>query len=101
MSALQCSQDNNRCPSTHKKIKKMKYNKNIALVWLVAIFSALMTSCRTSQSAADEYRQYLSERQDVAEKLGLEEETSVIIPEVVEDSLRSPCGRFPDCASRG
>ena len=65
----------------------MKYNKNIALVWLVAIFSALMTSCRTSQSAADEYRQYLSERQDVAEKLGLEEETSVIIPEVVEDSL--------------
>ena len=65
----------------------MKYNKNIALVWLVAIFSALMTSCRTSQSAADEYRQYLSERPDVAQKLDLEEETSVIIPEVVEDSL--------------
>lgn len=65
----------------------MRYIKNIALVWLVAITGALMTSCSTSRTAADEYRQYLSERQDVAERLGLEEETSVIIPEVVEDSL--------------
>lgn len=55
---------------------------------MVAIVSALtITSCSTSRSVADEYRQYLSERQDVAQKLGLEEETSVIIPEVVEDSL--------------
>lgn len=70
-----------------QNITKMKYNKNIALVWLVAIFSALMTSCRTSQSAADEYRQYLSERPDVAEKLALEEETTVVVPEAIEDSL--------------
>lgn len=66
----------------------MRYNKNIALVWLVAIVSAVaMTSCSTARTAADEYRQYLSERPDVAQKLGLESETSVIIPEVVEDSL--------------
>ena len=66
----------------------MRYVKNIALVWLVAITGALMaTSCSTSRTAADEYRQYLSERHDVAEKLGLEEETSVIIPEAIEDSL--------------
>lgn len=70
-----------------QNITKMKKSKNIALAWLVAITGALMTSCRTSQSAADEYRQYLSERQDVAQKLGLDEETSVIIPEAVEDSL--------------
>jgi hypothetical protein len=72
-----------------QNITKMKYNKkNIALVWLVAIFSALMaTSCSTARTAADEYRQYLSERPDVAEKLDLESETSVIIPEAIEDSL--------------
>jgi len=55
---------------------------------VVAIVSAVaLTSCSTSQSAADEYRQYLSERPDVAEKLDLESETSVIIPEAIEDSL--------------
>jgi hypothetical protein len=67
----------------------MKYNKkNIALALIAASALCLTTSCSTSRSAAEsEYRQYLSERPDVAQKLDLEEETSVIIPEVVEDSL--------------
>ena len=55
---------------------------------VVAIVSAVaLTSCSTSRSAESEYRQYLSERPDVAQKLDLESETSVIIPEAIEDSL--------------
>ena len=70
-----------------QKNKKMKRIKNIALALIVASALCLTTSCSTSRSAADEYRQYLSERPDVAEKLDLESETSVIIPEAIEDSL--------------
>lgn len=70
-----------------QKNKKMKKSKNIALALIAASALMALTSCSTSRTAADEYRQYLSERQDVAEKLGLEEETTVVVPEAIEDSL--------------
>jgi hypothetical protein len=65
----------------------MKSIKNIALMVVAIVSAVAMTSCSTSRSAADEYRQYLSERPDVAEKLALEEETTVVVPEAIEDSL--------------
>ena len=70
-----------------QKNKTMKKVKNIALALIAASALCLTTSCSTSRTAADEYRQYLSERPDVAEKLALESETTVVVPEVVEDSL--------------
>lgn len=65
----------------------MKRIKNIALMVVAIVSAVALTSCSTSRSAESEYRQYLSERPDVAQKLDLESETSVIIPEAIEDSL--------------
>jgi len=72
-----------------QKNKTMRYIKNIALMVVAIVSAVAMTSCSTSRTAADEYRQYLSERPDVSEKLGLQEETTVVVPEAIEDSLSS------------